>query len=97
MARIANNSDKVAQRLVLAYHGPHWQGPPPQVPVSSYTGYDYRKPVANFLAELAVHTLGRGASGDYVLARTFPVAFQSIAARCRRIVAPFLTWGNLRR
>ncbi|CAN8016581.1 unnamed protein product [Ixodes persulcatus] len=33
MARVANLCDTVAQRLVLADHGPQGQGPRPQVPV----------------------------------------------------------------
>ncbi|KAM7306481.1 hypothetical protein ISCGN_010184 [Ixodes scapularis] len=82
MARVANLCDTVAQRLVLADHGPQGQGPRPQVPVPLYTGYDDRKSVADFLAELAAYKLATGASDEYVLARVLPVAFQASAARC---------------
>lgn len=97
MARVANLCDTVAQRLVLADHGPQGQGPRPQVPVPLYTGYDDRKSVADFLAELAAYKLATGASDEYVLARVLPVAFQASAARWWRIVAPFLTWEDFRR
>ncbi|KAM7315199.1 hypothetical protein ISCGN_004981 [Ixodes scapularis] len=85
MARVANLCDTVAQRLVLADHGPQGQGPRPQVPVPLYTGYDDRKSVADFLAELAAYKLATGASDEYVLARVLPVAFQASAARWWRI------------
>ncbi|KAM7302148.1 hypothetical protein ISCGN_017665 [Ixodes scapularis] len=81
MARVANLCDTVAQRLVLADHGHQGQGPRPQVPVPLYTGYDDRKSVADFLAELAAYKLATGASDEYVLARVLPVAFQASAAR----------------
>ncbi|KAM7307638.1 putative ATP-dependent RNA helicase DDX20 isoform X1 [Ixodes scapularis] len=64
MARVANLCDTVAQRLVLADHGPQGQGPRPQVPVPLYTGYDDRKSVADFLAELAAYKLATGASDE---------------------------------
>ncbi|KAM7293547.1 hypothetical protein ISCGN_026677 [Ixodes scapularis] len=64
MARVANLCDTVAQRLVLADPGPQGQGPRPQVPVPLYTGYDDRKSVADFLAELAAYKLATGASDD---------------------------------
>ncbi|KAM7284994.1 hypothetical protein ISCGN_031985 [Ixodes scapularis] len=67
MARVANLCDTVAQRLVLADHGPQGQGPRPQVPVPLYTGYDDRKSVADFLAELAAYKLATGASDDELL------------------------------
>ncbi|KAG0444731.1 hypothetical protein HPB47_013447 [Ixodes persulcatus] len=70
MARVANLCDTVAQRLVLADPGPQVQGPRPQVPVPLYTGYDDRKSVADFLAELAAYKLATGASDEYVLARS---------------------------
>ncbi|KAM7281894.1 hypothetical protein ISCGN_002053 [Ixodes scapularis] len=88
MARVANLCDTVAQRLVVADHGPQGQGPRPQVPVPLYTGYDDRKSVADFLAELAAYKLATGASDEYVLARVLPVAFQASAARWWRIVQP---------
>ncbi|KAM7310488.1 hypothetical protein ISCGN_007396 [Ixodes scapularis] len=91
MARVANLCDTVAQRLVLADHGPQGQGPRPQVPVPLYTGYDDRKSVADFLAELAAYKLATGASDEYVLARVLPVAFQASAARWWRIAAPRAT------
>ncbi|KAM7291123.1 hypothetical protein ISCGN_027698 [Ixodes scapularis] len=65
MARVANLCDTVAQRLVLADHGPQGQGPRPQVPVPLYTGYDDRKSVADFLAELAAYKLATGASDEH--------------------------------
>ncbi|KAM7285122.1 uncharacterized protein ISCGN_032084 [Ixodes scapularis] len=64
MARVANLCDTVAQRLVLADHGHQGQGPRPQVPVPLYTGYDDRKSVADFLAELTAYKLATGASDD---------------------------------
>ncbi|KAM7307208.1 hypothetical protein ISCGN_010844 [Ixodes scapularis] len=85
MARVANLCDTVAQRLVLADHGPQGQGPRHQVPVPLYTGYDDRKSVADFLAELAAYKLATGVSDEYVLARVLPVAFQASAARWWRI------------
>ncbi|KAM7300617.1 hypothetical protein ISCGN_016225 [Ixodes scapularis] len=66
MARVANLCDTVAQRLVLADHGHQGQGPRPQVPVPLYTGYDDRKSVADFLAELAAYKLATGASDDHI-------------------------------
>ncbi|KAG0443329.1 hypothetical protein HPB47_015040 [Ixodes persulcatus] len=38
----------------------------------TYTGYDDRKSVADFLAELAAYKLATGASDEYVLARRSP-------------------------
>ncbi|CAN7938025.1 unnamed protein product [Ixodes hexagonus] len=81
MARVANLCDTVTQRLLLADPRLQGQGPRPQVPVPTYTGYDDRKSVADFLAELAAYKLATGASDDYVLARVLPAAFQASAAR----------------
>ncbi|CAN7943913.1 unnamed protein product, partial [Ixodes hexagonus] len=97
MARVANLCDTVTQRLLLADPGLQGQGPRPQVPVPTYTGYDDRKSVADFLAELAAYKLATGASDDYVLARVLPAALQASAARWWRIVAPFLPWEDFRR
>ncbi|CAN7946741.1 unnamed protein product, partial [Ixodes hexagonus] len=97
MARVANLCDTVTQRLLLGDPGLQGQGPRPQVPVPTYTGYDDRKSVADFLAELAAYKLATGASDDYVLARVLPAALQASAARWWRIVAPFLTWEDFRR
>ncbi|KAM7287466.1 glucoside xylosyltransferase 1-like, partial [Ixodes scapularis] len=88
MARVANLCDTVTQRLLLTDPGLQGRGPRPQVPVPTYTGYDDRKSVADFLAELAAYKLAAGASDEYVLARVLPVALQASAARWWRIVAP---------
>ncbi|XP_040069741.1 uncharacterized protein LOC120842656 [Ixodes scapularis] len=97
MARVANLCDTVTQRLLLTDPGLQGRGPRPQVPVPTYTGYDDRKSVADFLAELAAYKLAAGASDEYVLARVLPVALQASAARWWRIVAPFLSWEDFRR
>ncbi|KAG0444313.1 hypothetical protein HPB47_013936, partial [Ixodes persulcatus] len=85
--RIAN----AGERLLLACLGLQGCGPRPQVPVPTYTDYDDRKSVADFLAQLAAYKLAAGASDEYVLARVLPVALHASAARWWRIVAPFLT------
>lgn len=97
MDRVANLCDAVTQRLLVADPGSQERGPRLQVPLPTYSGYDDRKSVADFLAELAAYKLATGTSDDYVLARVLPVAFQGSAARWWRIVAPFLSWQDFRR
>ncbi|KAM7300475.1 uncharacterized protein ISCGN_016089 [Ixodes scapularis] len=97
MARVANLCDTVTQRLLLTDPGLQGRGPRPQVPVPTYTGYDDRKSVADFLAELAAYKLAAGASDEYVLARVLPVALQASAARWWRIVAPEVPGGSTKK